>query len=572
MRPIRMMAAALAIVLAFAAPVRAEDSSPAAESESESKVSLEVLKPVEKSSLAKDVSEEGIGLRDYPRTTITGLETPEDMKGLLIRSSSPISRVDKLLLDDNRLVLDIARADCALDAVYEMDDPVIGSVRAEGVELFGLPGTRVVLELKKGVRYSVYLTPDRTGVVVRFQVNEIIKVGFRALEESDIITVQGEYCPALNVFPVGNPDEILIDLPIAELKEQSKWVTGDQFNFIKSVTTTQLDPETARITLKVTGELGIVVSYEGTVATVKFSQAEYRNIYYDAQTKTLGIRKKEGRQMSAKDANLFDNYSNLAGVLTLPGDFSDWLGYGEMMINDGFLKNISIGKNGSGQTQLSMHEERILAFSVYDDTAYLYVKIQLPQDAYERIVVIDPGHGGSDPGARANGLVEKEMNLDVTKRLIEILEKDGRVKAYATRTVDQAVDLYDRPAWASKLGDLFVSIHMNAMSNNTVAKGTEVFWYPHPNDEKLGFSSRPMADIFQSTLLSELGTVDRKVQSKRFVVIRYTTIPAVLCEIGFLTNKEEAGRIATPEYRQRTAEALSRAIYKTFTAYTPKRG
>jgi N-acetylmuramoyl-L-alanine amidase len=411
------------------------------------------------------------------------------------------------------------------------------------------------------------------SIAVRFQVNEILKVGFKALEDSDIITVEGEHCPALSVFPVGNPDEILIDLPIAELKEQSRWVTGDQFNFIKSVATSQVDPETARITLKVKGELGIMVSYEGNVATIKFSQAEYRNIFYDAQTKTLGIRKKEGRQMGAKDAKLFDNYGSLAGVLTLPGDFSDWLGDGEMMINDGFLKNVSIGKNGSGQTQLSMHEERILAFSVYDDTAYLYVKLQLPWDAYQRIVVIDPGHGGSDTGARANGLVEKEMNLDVSKRLIGILERDGRVKAYATRTVDQAVDLYDRPAWGSKLGDLFVSIHMNAMSGgNTAANGTEVFWYPHSNDEKLGFSSRPMADIFQGALLSELGTVDRKVQSKRFVVIRYATIPAVLCEIGFLTNKEEAAKIASPEYRQKTAEALSEAIYKTFSAYAPKRG
>jgi N-acetylmuramoyl-L-alanine amidase len=518
------------------------------------------------------------------------------------------------LLDDNRLVLDIARADCALDAVYEMDDPMIGNVRAEGAQLFGTPGTRVVLELGAGVRYSGYLTPDRTGIVVRFQVNEIIRVGFRALEDGDIITVEGENAPALTVSPAEN-DEIHIDLPAAKLKEQSKWVTGEQFKFVKSVATTQIDPKTARITLKVTGNLGIAVSYEGNVATVKLSLAggagepdeqdpdeepdkqepdepepddtiidtdpgydgsdpsqRDRYIFYDTENKTLAIKKRKGYSMGAENVQLFDDYSNLAGVLTLPGVFIGWIGNGAIAVDDEFLKNITIGNNGAGQTQISIHEKLILAFRVYDDSSWLYVKIQHPRDAYDRIVVIDPGHGGpNDPGASANGLVEKDLNLDVSKRVIEILERDGRVKAYATRTVDKAVDLHERPKWGTEHGDLFVSIHMNAMSNNSSTTGTEVFWRVHDNDKELGFSGKDMADIFQRTLLRELGTVDRKVQTKKFVVVRYTKIPSVLCEIGFITNKGEAAKIATPEYRQRAAQALCDAIYETFSVYTPAR-
>jgi N-acetylmuramoyl-L-alanine amidase len=195
-----------------------------------------------------------------------------------------------------------------------------------------------------------------------------------------------------------------------------------------------------------------------------------------------------------------------------------------------------------------------------------------PKDMYPRIVVVDPGHGGSDSGAKANGLVEKDLNLDVSRRLLELFAKDGRVKAYATRSSDVSVDLYERPAWANKIGDLFVSIHMNAMgSYNVEANGTEVFHYPHDNDEELGFTGKQLADILQRSLLAELGSSDRKVQSKRFVVIKNTTIPSALCEIGFLTNAGEAAKIADPEYRRRAAEALFKGVMEAFEAYEPKR-
>ncbi|MDR1638493.1 MAG: N-acetylmuramoyl-L-alanine amidase [Clostridiales bacterium] len=676
MELIRMMTAALAIFAAFAMPVRAGET----ESELERKADLAVLNPVEKARLAADVSEEEIEQREYPRTSIIGLETPEDVNGLLIRASSPISRVDKLLLDDNRLVLDIMRADCALEAVQEMDDPVIGSVRALSWEI----RARVILELKTGVRYSVYLTPDRTGIVVQFQLNEILEVGVHVIEDCDVIAVEGEYCPALTVSPTEN-DEIQIDLPIAKLKEQSKLVTGRLFNFIKSVKATQIDPETARITIKATGKFDTAVSYEENMATVKLSP---KNIDYDAKTQTLSIRKKEGGYPGVEDAQLFNDYSNLAGILTLPGDFMEWLGYSEMEIGDGFLKNITIGNSSSGQTQISMHEEqslvfsvyddaewlyakmeiaedaderdteptgqpcitydsetmtlgirkkegwplsaenvklfddytnlvgvltlpgdytdwigygemnihdaflksvtiannsagrtqlsihekRILVFSVYDDADWLYVKIQLPKVAYEKIVIIDPGHGGAiDTGAAHYGLVEKELNLDIAKRMLEILERDGRIKAYATRLADKAMGLNERYSYGNENGDIYVSIHMNATSDYPDSVGTEVYWYPHFNDKALGFTSRNMAGIFQRNLLRDLGSTDRKVRSEDFRVVKNTLIPAVLCEIGFLTNKDEAEKIALPEYRQKAAQALCKAIYETFSVYKPNR-
>jgi N-acetylmuramoyl-L-alanine amidase len=571
----KILAAALATILmaqtAFGGVVQPSGDSSV---NAENSISLEVVVPADEENLAKDVSEEEISLRDYPRTRAFQFAVSQEVKpmGYIIRATTPISRVDKLLLEDNRLVLDIHKADWGLDEVYEVNDEVIGRVRTESVELLGDKGTRVVFEFKKGARFSVYLTEDRFNLILRIERNEITRASFKVEEQTDVISVEGAYVPALSVSPAGTLDEVLVDMPMSTMKEPSQWITGRQFNFIKSVRMSQLDEDTARIALKVTSEVSIVVSYEENVAIIRLSAAEYKNMLYDSQTKTLRVRKIEGQSLGAADTGKSDSYNDLIFTVTLPGNFSELLGSGEMTINDDYLKGVQIKQADTGRTQLVIEEKRVLAFSVTEDTEYLYIKAMLPKEMHSQIVVVDPGHGASDPGAMANGLVEKDLNLDVSKRLLELIDKDGKIKAYATRNTDVKPDLYERPAWANAIGDLFVSIHMNAMgSSNVEANGTEVFYYPHENDSQLGFASKQFADIMQSNLLEGIGSYDRKVQTKPFVVIKYTTIPAVLCEIGFLTNKAEAAKIATADYRQQAAQSLYNGILEAFSVYSPIR-
>jgi N-acetylmuramoyl-L-alanine amidase len=221
---------------------------------------------------------------------------------------------------------------------------------------------------------------------------------------------------------------------------------------------------------------------------------------------------------------------------------------------------------------LIFQEKQVLAYNITEDNEYIYIKAVHPKQKYSKIVIIDPGHGGGAPGASANGLVEKNLTLDTSLRLMKLFENDGRIKAYATRLTDVNVDLYRRPTWANSLGDLFVSIHMNAMGGgNTSANGTEVYYYPHSNDSSLGFSGWQLASILQRNLLADLGSVDRKVQTAPFVVIRNTTIPSALVEVGFITNRTEAGKLATPDYRQRAAESIFRSVIEAFNMYTTRR-
>jgi len=171
-------------------------------------------------------------------------------------------------------------------------------------------------------------------------------------------------------------------------------------------------------------------------------------------------------------------------------------------------------------------------------------------------VVIDPGHGGPDPGAVGiNGLRETDVVLDVSLQVAQLLQARG-VKVYLTRTSEVDVDLPPRVALANSVGaDLFVSLHANALSmDRPDVNGIETFYFESS-------SSRDLAATIQGRLLAvSPGTPDRGARPGRFYVIRRTTMPSTLAEMGFVTGQIDAPRLADPNFRRRLAEAVSAGI------------
>ena len=187
-------------------------------------------------------------------------------------------------------------------------------------------------------------------------------------------------------------------------------------------------------------------------------------------------------------------------------------------------------------------------------------------------MLIDPGHGGHQPGTSHHGLVEKDLNLDVVLRIMDLFERSNSgIKAYATRLTDVSMANVDRAEMGNQLADLFVSVHFNAMDivRNPAAvaiSGTEIYYFPRE-----GVPNRPVANIFQRNLVRRLGTTDRGVKTNNFAVLTNSVIPAILIEVGFLTNPEEAARIATPEFRQAAAEEIYNSIVEVFATYRLRR-
>ena len=171
-----------------------------------------------------------------------------------------------------------------------------------------------------------------------------------------------------------------------------------------------------------------------------------------------------------------------------------------------------------------------------------------------RVVVIDPGHGGKDPGTTsARAFKEKALVLEVAQRVTDELLGRG-LDVRMTRQDDHFVELEERSALANSLrADLFVSIHADAARNRT-AQGFTVYVSRQPRQ-----ASQAAAEAIARRLRAA-GVPSRGQKEANYRVLVGTTCPAVLVELGYLSNAEEAARLATSAYRRQLAEAIAGGI------------
>ncbi len=174
----------------------------------------------------------------------------------------------------------------------------------------------------------------------------------------------------------------------------------------------------------------------------------------------------------------------------------------------------------------------------------------------QSIICVDPGHGGSDPGAVGHGLQEKNINLDVANRFYSLLKNAG-YKPYLTRSNDSTVSLSSRTTYANNLGaHRFISIHCNAA--NQSANGTETFCYS--GGSSTSFRLRDNTNPF---VVQALNTKNRGCKTADFYVVKYTSMPAILCELAFIDNASDAAKLGDAYYRQKAAEALLSGLKQT---------
>jgi N-acetylmuramoyl-L-alanine amidase len=216
-------------------------------------------------------------------------------------------------------------------------------------------------------------------------------------------------------------------------------------------------------------------------------------------------------------------------------------------------------------------------------------------------IILDAGHGGHDPGAKANGVKEKDIVLDVVKRLGKLIEKRTDIEVVYTRDSDKFIPLRQRTKIANEAkGKVFLSVHANA-NKNKKASGFETYLirpgktdaaaqkvaeaenavmrleensgnYVELTDEQLILAtmmqssfmqeSETLADLVQSEFDKKLVGQNRGVKQAGFMVLIGATMPNILIELGFLTNKNDARRLKQASYRQKAAEAIFNALMK----------
>lgn len=212
-----------------------------------------------------------------------------------------------------------------------------------------------------------------------------------------------------------------------------------------------------------------------------------------------------------------------------------------------------------------------------------------------QVVVIDAGHGGHDPGASSGYAIEKHVVLSVALKLKALLEAEG-VEVILTRDDDTFLTLQERSLFSSSDRNLFVSVHANSAAAASAA-GVETWVFGEPleagmldrairengggaegqalteearqaatsiaadilREAQLNYS-RALAQTVQRNLVSATGAVDRGVRANLFYVIRNARIPAILVEIGFVSNPSEGARLATDDYQSTVAQALAKGV------------
>ncbi len=171
-----------------------------------------------------------------------------------------------------------------------------------------------------------------------------------------------------------------------------------------------------------------------------------------------------------------------------------------------------------------------------------------------KVIVIDPGHGGNDTGALRNGILEKDLTLQIALKVRDILRERGLQYIIMTRTSDTTLTLDDRVQTSNNShADIFVSIHINASVKSEI-KGIETHYYTENGYE--------VAKVLHKELMENIDAMDRGLFKSKFYVINHTEAPAVLLELGFISNESERNALTSEKRQDDSARAIADGIIK----------
>ena len=482
-----------------------------------------------------------------------------------IKASDAITKYESFMLDNTRLVIDIYNADMAVSNtnITTTNCGAVTAIRTAQFQVTPEKITRVVFDLAGNVKNEVKLSSDKKSVVIEFETNSIYDVKLSKSGDSEPLEVYGNTTPVLNVTYAGNPLRLVIDIPNA-VSSLDKTIDVSS-KFIDEITTSTVNGNTVRLEAMLDDNVSYEVVTENGYAAVKISESTLDNVSYDVRKHVLELD--EIGRLSSSEIEVFDDYATGIYTIYLPDDYSDVYGEGVLFIDDDtYISKINVGLE-NGKTVIELTKKREISVHTREYMDYMQFEVSTVELTGEKIVVIDAGHGLQDNGTSGNGIIEKDVNLDIVKRLYNLLEADENIKVYATRLDDSYPTNISRAQLANEVGaDLFVSIHHNA-ATSTSANGTEVLYAIHEG-ETSGLTSKIAAETLVKYVVNALGTTNRgAVLRNDLIVLNQTKVPAVLVEVCFLSNSSDAALIKQEKNKDAVAQALYSGIVDLLAQY-----
>lgn len=329
-------------------------------------------------------------------------------------------------------------------------------------------------------------------------------------------------------------------------------------------------------------ETAPVIVEGNTLLPVRFiSERMGLKVLWDELTRSVSLYPTDGTEASAlseiQKVTVSDGALHIQASGEVKGNFT-YLSNPDRLVVDVPNSSISQTINGSGTTQkgeIAIEDPSIskVRYALYSSNpSIVRIVVDLKQKIEYNVigsnlsneiavsikvpkyrVVLDAGHGDHDSGAvSVNGRYEKDFNLAVILKVAKLLENEPKIETRLTRSDDTFVELNDRVAFANNWSaNVFVSVHANK-SNSPSAHGSETYYF---NDY-----SANLANILHGKILQATGFYDRRVRTADFRVIKYTNMPAVLCEIGYLSNSDDEQALFDENMQNKVAEAIAAGI------------
>jgi len=501
-------------------------------------------------------------LLDYPKADILNISYSSEEEAVLLKTTGRVMYNTMFLQEPDRLVIDFPNTVFrSLVNSIDINNGNIMRVRASQFEVD--PNTsRVVIDLEEPSGYSIAYNEETKQLKIR-TVNGIKQISFDDNDGRDKVVIDSTSRLEYQTMVLEQPDRIVVDLHDTYLNEIKNGSIPIDKKSIKAVRYSQFEDNIVRVVIDLDIPLqyniendqdGVIIYLDGSpVDEVKYAEIEWKKALLSINT---------GKQVSY---NVICDNNSKTLLVEVPGDKAD-LEEGTVYIDDGIVERIeTVPYSASrGASYVVLYLKDGIKYNIISPEKTDNIELELsgiPALYQNMLIAIDPGHGGEDPGGMGkSGLKEKDLNLDISFRLKALLEDIG-FKVFMTRTEDCFVDLYKRAEVVNEANaDLFVSVHVNAHPSTSMY-GVETLYYPSSKNKEDNRENYAFAKMIQEEMIKELKTADRGLDPReKLVVTRETKMPAVIAELGFLTNKNEEALFMQDDYHQKCAVALANGI------------
>lgn len=505
-----------------------------------------------------------------------------DKNKIIIKSDKTLSYTAEYIEESNKMVIDFKESKLQLkntkDApgAINVDDDFIKEVRYSQLS-YDPDITRVVIDMKKYKKPTIIPRTDGTGLMISFESQNIKSITKELVGDKEAIVIEGAKKENMNIMKLHDPERLVIDLLDSTLDLDGKLYAEYPYDlgFIKGVRVSQfsidnnysVSDQIVRVVLDIKGEI--------SDPNVKIDTLDGKIVIYPEKSLWENIEYVKGETnrlltienlVDTKYSLEYDNATKNLNI-TIPLENTE-LSSGLIIIKDGLIDEIEVTETEEAK-KISIKFIKSIKYNLLskevDDKISLLIEKNNDLKPEDRLIVIDAGHGGHDPGAiSVTKKKEKDFNLAVSKKFNERLKALG-YNTIMTRETDVFIDLYERPRIANEnYADIFVSIHANAHNNGDIA-GVQMLYCPSYDSQVKDEDQYPFAEVMHNELLAGTGAYDRRIVKRpKLVVLRETKMPAVLVEAGFLSNSAEEKLLFTESYQDKIVDSMVKGVEKYF--------